>query len=321
MTVLRRAIDSAAALLAEAGIDSARYDAEQLAAHLAGTDRGRLTLLESPGDEFFGRYRDIVAARSRRVPLQHLIGTAAFGPVVLRVGPGVFIPRPETEAIYAWATAQRLDARPVIVDLCTGSGALAVALAQHRPAAQVIGIDDSDAALEYARHNAEGTAIELVCADVTAPALLPELDGRVDLIVANPPYVPDSVILEPEVAQYDPPHAVFGGPDGMAVIDAVVRLAGRWLCAGGLFAVEHDDTRSSRTVELVESTGLFEDVRARQDLAGRPRFVTARKWGHHPLAGVGARSQRVGARPPACGGVPPPTCGGGGTSRLRGREP
>jgi release factor glutamine methyltransferase len=285
MTVLRRAIDSAAALLAEAGIDSARYDAEQLAAHLAGTDRGRLTLLESPGEEFFGRYREVVAARSRRVPLQHLIGTAAFGPVVLHVGPGVFIPRPETEAIFAWATAQRLDARPVIVDLCTGSGALAVALAQHRPAARVIGIDDSDAALEYARRNAEGTAIELVRADITTPGLLPEFDGRVDLVVANPPYVPDNVIVDPEVAQHDPPHAVFGGPDGMAVIDAVVRLAGRWLRVGGLFAVEHDDTRSSHTVELVESTGLFEDIRARQDLAGKPRFVTARRWGHHPLAG------------------------------------
>ena len=277
MTALRRAIDSAAALLAEAGIDSARFDAEQLAAHLAGTERGRLTLIESIDDEFLRRYRDVVAARSRRVPLQHLIGTAAFGPVVLHVGPGVFIPRSETEAMLAWATAQRLEAQPVIVDLCTGSGALAVALAQHRPAARVIGIDDSDGALEYARRNTEGTAIELVRADVTMPDLLPELDARVDLVVANPPYVPDSVVLEPEVAQHDPPHAVFGGPDGMAVIDAVVRLAGRWLRAGGLFAVEHDDTTSSRTVELVESTGLFDDVKARQDLAGRPRFVTARR--------------------------------------------
>jgi len=277
MTPLRRAIESAAAQLAEAGIDSARYDAEELAAHLVGTERGRLTLLDSPGDEFFGRYRDIVAARSHRVPLQHLTGTAAFGPVLLHVGPGVFIPRPETEALCAWATAQRLDARPVIVDLCAGSGALAVALAQHRPDARLIGIDDSDAALEYARRNAEGTAIELVRADVSTPGLLPELDGRVDLVVANPPYVPDDVILEPEVAQHDPPHAVFGGPDGMAVIDAVVRLAGRWLRAGGLFAVEHDDTTSSQTVELVKSTGLFEDIQARQDLAGKPRFVTARR--------------------------------------------
>jgi len=279
MTHLRRAIDSAAAQLAEAGIDSARYDAEELAAHLVGTERGRLTLLEPPGDEFFGRYRDIVAARSRRVPLQHLTGTAAFGPVVLHVGPGVFIPRPETEAMLAWATAQQLAPRSVIVDLCTGSGALAVALAQHRPAARVIGVDDSDAALEFARRNAEGTAVELVHADVTEPDLLPELDRRVDLVVANPPYVPDDIALEPEVAQHDPPHAVFGGVDGMAVIAAVVRLAGRWLRPGGLFAVEHDDTTSSQTVELVKSTGLFEHIEARQDLAGRPRFVTARKVG------------------------------------------
>jgi release factor glutamine methyltransferase len=283
MTVLRRAIDSAAALLAEAGIDSARFDAEELAAHVTGTDRGRLSLIESIDDEFFRRYRDVVAARSRRVPLQHLIGTAAFGPVVVHVGPGVFIPRPETEAIFAWATAQSLDARPLIVDLCTGSGALAVALAQHFPAARVIGIDDSDAALEYARRNTEGTAVELVRADVTTLGLLPEYDGRVDLVVANPPYVPDSVVLEPEVAQHDPPHAVFGGPDGMAVIGAVVPLAGRWLGTGGLFAVEHDDTTSSQTVELVKSTGLFDDVRDREDLIGRPRFVTARRSGERRL--------------------------------------
>ena len=279
MTALRRAIDSAAELLAEAGIDSARCDAEQLAAHVAGTDRGRLTLIESPGDEFFGRYRDVIAARSQRVPLQHLIGTVAFGPVLLHVGPGVFIPRPETEAILAWATAQRLAARPLIVDVCTGSGALAVALAQHRPAARVIGIDDSVTALEYARRNAEGSALELVHADATAAGLLSELDGQVDLVVANPPYVPDGAILEPEVTQHDPHHAVFGGPDGMALIIAVVAHAGRWLRPGGLFAVEHDDTTSAQTVELITSTGLFDDVVARQDLTGRPRFVTARRRG------------------------------------------
>jgi release factor glutamine methyltransferase len=277
MTVLRRAIDSAAALLAAAGIDSARWDAEQLAAHVSGTERGRLTLVESIDDEFFVRYHDAVAARSRRVPLQHLTGTAAFGPVVLQVGPGVFIPRPETEALLEWATAQRVPQAPVIVDLCTGSGALAVTVARHWPAARVIGIDDSDAALDYARRNVEGTAVELIRADVTTPGLLPELDGRVDLIVANPPYVPDSILLEPEVANHDPAHAVFGGPDGMAVIPALADLAGRWLRPGGRFAVEHDDTTSSQTVELVASTRLFEDIQARRDLAGRPRFVTARR--------------------------------------------
>jgi len=281
MTSLRRAIDSAAALLAEAGIDSARCDAEQLAAHLAGVDRGRLPLLNSPRDEFFERYSEAVTARSRRVPLQHITGTASFGPVQLHVGPGVFIPRPETESILAWATAQRLPARPVIVDVCTGSGALAVALAQHRAnlglEARVIGIDDSDAALDYARRNAEGTAVELVRADITVGGLFPELDGQVDVVVANPPYVPDAVEMDPEVAQHDPHPALFGGPDGMTVIAAVVGLAGRWLRPGGLFAVEHDDTTSLETVELIYSTGLFDDIHARRDLVGRPRFVTARR--------------------------------------------
>ncbi|AYE97148.1 peptide chain release factor N(5)-glutamine methyltransferase [Mycobacterium paragordonae] len=276
MSVLQ-AIDSAAAQLAEAGIDSARWDAEQLAAHLAGTDRGRLRFLETPGEDFFGRFHHAVTARAQRVPLQHLIGTVGFGPVLLHVGPGVFIPRPETEAMFEWAAAQPLPAQPVIVDACTGSGALAVALSQHWPAARIIGIDDSEAALGYARRNAEGTGVELVHADIGTPGLLPELDGRVDLVVSNPPYVPDGATLEPEVSQHDPSHAVFGGPDGMAVIPAVVARAASWLRPGGLFAVEHDDTTSALTVECITTTGLFDDVVARNDLAGRPRFVTARR--------------------------------------------
>ncbi|OBG55016.1 MULTISPECIES: peptide chain release factor N(5)-glutamine methyltransferase [unclassified Mycobacterium] len=279
MSAVRRAIDSAAATLAEAGIASARWDAEELAAHVTGTERGRLALLDSPGDDFFSRYRDVVAARSRRVPLQHLTGTAAFGPLMLQVGPGVFIPRPETEALLAWISQQRLPSRPVIVDLCTGSGALAVALAQLNPGARIIAVDDSEAALEFARRNAAGTAVELVRADVTVPRLLPELDGGVDVVVANPPYVPDVAPVEPEVAQHDPHHAVFGGPDGMAVIGPIVELAGRWLRPGGVFAVEHDDTTSAETVELVRRTALFGEIAKRKDLAGRPRFVTARRSG------------------------------------------
>ncbi|CAM3155162.1 protein-(glutamine-N5) methyltransferase, release factor-specific [Mycobacterium intermedium] len=277
MTSLRHAIDSAATLLAEAGIDSARSDAEQLAAHLAGTERGRLTLLEPPGEEFFGHYRDVVAQRARRIPLQHLIGTVSFGPVALHVGPGVFTPRPETEAILEWAVAQQLSTRPLIVDVCTGSGALAIALARHRPAGRIYGIDVSDTALEYARRNAAGSNVQLVRADVTEQGLLPDLDGQVDLVVANPPYVPDGTFVEPEVAQHDPHHAVFGGPDGMAVIPAVVRLAARWLRPGGLVAIEHDDTTSRLTAECFEAAGVFEDIVPRNDLAGRPRFVTARR--------------------------------------------
>lgn len=276
-TRLRCAIDSATTLLADAGIDSARYEAEELAAHLTGTERGRLPLIDSPDDTFFDRYHAAIAARSRRVPLQHITGTAAFGPLRLLVGPGVFIPRPETEAILEWATAQRLPEAPVIVDLCTGSGALAIALAQHWPEARLLGIDDSDAALEYARKNSAGTKVELLHADVTKPGLLTDLDGQVDLVVANPPYVPDGAPVEPEVSHYDPSHAVFGGTDGMTVINAIVRLAGRWLRPGGFFAVEHDDTTSSLTCELISGTERFDDVVARTDLTGRPRFVTARR--------------------------------------------
>ena len=277
MSHVRRAIDSAAALLADAGIDSARCDAEELAAHLSGTERGRLLLLEQPGDEFFERYDHLVTERSRRVPLQHLTGSVEFGPVTLRVGPGVFIPRPETEAVLEWAVAQHLSPRPVIVDLCTGSGALALALARRWPQARVLAIDDSDAALDYARSNCAGSNVELLRADVTTHMLLPEFDNRIDLLVANPPYVPDGTQLEPEVSQHDPAHAVFGGPDGMMVIAAITRLAGRWLRSGGLFAVEHDDTTSALTVELVRSTALFDNIVARRDLTGRPRFVTARR--------------------------------------------
>ena len=278
-TRLRSAIDSATTLLADAGIDSARYDAEELAAHVAGTERGRLSLLGPPDDLFFDHYNAAVAARSRRVPLQHLTGTAAFGPLTLSVGPGVFIPRPETEAILEWAVAQSLRVKPVVVDVCTGSGALALALARHWPDARVIGLDDSDAALDYARRNAVGTRVEFVRADVTDSVLLSELDGQVDLVVSNPPYVPDGAELEPEVVEHDPPHAVFGGPDGMAVIPAVARLAGRLLRPGGMFAVEHDDTTSSMTAETISITELFDDIVARTDLTGRPRFVTARTKG------------------------------------------
>src|ERR1700684_3834620 len=179
---LRYAIDSATTQLADAGIDSARYDAEELAAHLAGTERGRLLMVDSPDDTSLDRYHAAIAARSRRVPLQHLTGTAAFGPLTLSVGPGVFIPRPETEAILEWAVAKTLPVKPVVVDVCTGSGALALALARHWPDARVIGIDDSDAALDYARRNAAGTRVEFVCADVTDSGLMHELDRNVDLV-------------------------------------------------------------------------------------------------------------------------------------------
>jgi release factor glutamine methyltransferase len=278
MTRLRRAIADATGTLAAAGVDTPRVDAEQLAAYIAGIDRGRLAFHE-PDEPFFGRYRDLIDARARRIPLQHLTSSAAFGPVTVAVGPGVFIPRPETESLLEWALAQPLPAQPLIVDLCTGSGALAVALAHDRPGASIIAVDDSADALAYARHNSAATTIELIEADVTAPGLLSEHDGTVDLIVVNPPYIPDDALLDPEVAQHDPEHALFGGPDGMRVIGPIVDLAARLLRPGASIGVEHDDTTADATTALFDRAGVFIDVVSRRDLADRPRFVTATRSG------------------------------------------
>ncbi|OBA93209.1 protein-(glutamine-N5) methyltransferase, release factor-specific [Mycolicibacterium fortuitum] len=279
MTPLRQAIEAAASRLAAAGVASPRIDAELLAAHVAGVDRSRLMFTDDPGEGFEQAFDELVAARSRRIPLQHLIGTAPFGPLTLAVGPGVFVPRPETESLLEWACAQSLPSNPLIVDLCTGSGALALALAAHRPDARVVAFENSPAALQFAGRNAAGTRVEIVDADVTTAGLLPEFDGRVDLLVSNPPYIPEAAVLEPEVAEHDPAAALFGGPDGMAVIRPIVTLAARWLRDGAPCAVEHDDSTSELAVEAFDRDGHFTDVTARRDLAGRPRFVTASRAG------------------------------------------
>ncbi|CAN7558803.1 peptide chain release factor N(5)-glutamine methyltransferase [Mycolicibacterium frederiksbergense] len=274
MNALQQAISDAATVLAAAGIDSARADAEQLAAHVLGVDRGRL-MFADPEPRALDEFRALVGQRARRIPLQHLLGTAAFGPLTLAVGPGVFIPRPETEALLEWA--QTVPVRPggVIVDLCSGSGALALALARYRPDARVIAVERSEEALRYARANVDGTTVELLHADVTDRDVLADLSGEVDLVVANPPYIPDGAELEPEVAEHDPHSALFGGPDGMAVIEPIVELVSRLLRPGGQVGVEHDDSTSVATVELFGAAGVFTGIAARRDLAGRRRFVTA----------------------------------------------
>jgi release factor glutamine methyltransferase len=274
MNALRQVISDAATALAAVGIDSARTDAEQLAAHVAGVDRGRLMFVD-PDPDFLDRFRLIIGQRAQRIPLQHLVGSAAFGPVTLSVGPGVFIPRPETEALLEWAHAVPVPAGGVIVDLCTGTGALALALAAYRPDTRVIAVERSADALRYARANVEGSTIELIRADVTERDVLAEINATVDLVVANPPYIPDGVQLEPEVAEHDPHAALFGGPDGMAVITPIVGLVARLLRPGGQVGIEHDDTTSAATVDVFGGAGVFTAIAARRDLAGRHRFVTA----------------------------------------------
>ncbi|WP_060998860.1 peptide chain release factor N(5)-glutamine methyltransferase [Mycolicibacterium mucogenicum] len=272
--MIRQAITEAASQLAAAGIDSARVDAEYLAAHAAGVDRARVMFTE-PDPAFYPRFRELVERRARRIPLQHLVGTAAFGPVEVHVGPGVFIPRPETEALLEWAMNQPLPPRPVIVDLCTGSGALALALAHTWPQAHVVAVEKSPEALVYARRNCAGSAVEVLEADVTVPSLLSDRTGTVDLLVSNPPYIPDGADLDPEVIDHDPAAALFAGPDGMAVIVPIIALAARLLRPGGKVGIEHDDTTADQVVAALDRDGTFGDITARRDLTGRPRFVTA----------------------------------------------
>lgn len=269
--------------LAEAGVASPRVDAELLAAHVLKVPRARLVLIRHWDAAAAARYRQLVADRSRRVPLQHLTGTAGFGHVELAVGPGVFVPRPETELLAQWASQQvaRLPGEPVVVDLGSGSGALALEIAHQAPAARVYAVERSPAALVWLHRNAQARAaagdrpIEVVVADATAPATLDHLVDRVDVVVCNPPYVPEQVPVPPEVAQHDPPEAVFAGPDGLAVIRPVVATAAALLRAGGWFGMEHDDTHETVVPQLLQDQ--FTEVIDHRDLADRPRFVTARR--------------------------------------------
>jgi release factor glutamine methyltransferase len=279
---LRLAILEATRILAEAGVASPRNDAELLAAHVLGVERTKLPmvpLVDPPVIEAIGR---LVTERARRVPLQHLIGWVAMGNITLAVGPGVFVPRVETELLLAWGLAA-VEGRsaPLVVDLCTGSGALGLAVAHARPDAVVHGVELDSSALAWARRNAEyraaagDTPIQLHSGDVADPALLSDLDGMVDLVVCNPPYVPAHTPVPPEVRDHDPAGAVFAGQDGLAVIRHVVTCAARLLRPGGRLAIEHDDTHGISVPSLLKARRVLTDVTLHNDLAGRPRYSTA----------------------------------------------
>jgi len=283
---LRLAILEATTLLEEAGVHSPRTDAELLAAHVVGVERTRLGLVPLVDPEVIERYRALVARRAERVPLQYLTGVSSMGDIDLQVGPGVFVPRPETELLFAWALAF-LEGHPahppVILDLCTGTGALALALANARPDAIVHAVELDPAALAWTRRNAEAranegdTPITLHQGDVTDRSLLTELEGKVDIVVSNPPYIPEGAELDPEVADFDPHLALFGGPDGLSVITPMVSNIARWLKIGGAMAIEHDDTNGGQVAALLRERRVFGEVAEHPDLAGKPRFVVARR--------------------------------------------
>ncbi|MFE3293116.1 peptide chain release factor N(5)-glutamine methyltransferase [Rhodococcus sp. NPDC059234] len=283
---LRLAILEATRLLEEAGVHSPRTDAELLAAHVVGVERTRLGLVPLVDPEVIETYRGLVARRAERIPLQHITGISSMGEIDVAVGPGVFVPRPETELLLAWAIAvlEECPSRPpVVLDLCTGSGALALAIAHARPDAQVHAVELDPKALSWARRNADtrardgDTAITLYQGDVTDRTILADLEGRVDLVVSNPPYIPEGVELDREVAEHDPAVALFGGPDGLSVITPMVANIARWLRIGGALAIEHDDTNGGQVAALLRERRVFGEVAEHPDLAGKPRFVVARR--------------------------------------------
>ncbi|WP_433297361.1 peptide chain release factor N(5)-glutamine methyltransferase [Actinoplanes sp. CA-030573] len=271
------ALAEAVTVLAAAGVASPRVDAELLAAHVLEIPRGRLLLVDSIRADELRRLRTLVAERARRTPLQHLLGTAAFRHLELSVGDGVFVPRPETELLAGWGV-ERARSGGVVVDLCSGSGAIALSVADEVKTLRVYAVERSPVALSFLRRNAAGfPAVEVVEGDVTDPDLLPELSGRVDVVLCNPPYVPDGTAVPPEVSDHDPAEAVFGGADGLEVIRPVIALAARLLKPGGHVGIEHDDGHGDAVPALLRADGRFDEVTAHRDLAGRPRFATARR--------------------------------------------
>lgn len=261
-------VREAITLLARADVPSAEHDARALAAYS-----------ESTGADF----AELVRRRAERVPLQHLIGSAGFRYLDIEVGPGVFVPRPETEVVAGIAIDRARECtQPVVVDLCSGSGVIALAVANEVPSARVHAVELDPSAVRWLtrnadrRHEAGDTRVEVHAADVAVA--LPELDGTVDVVVSNPPYVgaEELPLVDPEVRDHDPHLALVADDHGLAVIRQVASTAMRLLRPGGWVIVEHSDRQGESAPAVLDAAG-FVDVTDSNDLTGRPRVATGRK--------------------------------------------
>jgi len=260
-----------------AGVSAPGADADQLVAHVLGVRRGSVLARDRLSVEQVSRLQRLVSRRARREPLQHLLGTAGFRTVQLRVGPGVFIPRPETELLAGWAVDElRGRADPVAVDLCAGSGAIAAALVAEVPGVRGHAVELSPSAYNYAVVNLAGTGVDIRLGDIASA--LPELDGAVDVVVANPPYIPLEAYeeVDPETRMHDPAEALWSGADGLDTIRSVETVAARLLRPGGVVGCEHAEAQGRSAPDVFRTAG-WTDVVDHRDLNGRPRFVTARR--------------------------------------------
>lgn len=280
MTDARPLLRDAEARLEAGGVASPEHDASALLAFVTGAQRAAVATLDV-SDEEAATFEALIERRSAREPLQHLTGVAHFRYVELAVGPGVFVPRPETELLAGWAIeeASRIQEEgraAVVVDLCTGSGAIAKSVAHEVPTAVVHAVELDEKALAWAQRNLADTGVRLTAGDLGTA--LPELDGTVDIVVCNPPYIPleawESVALE--ARDHDPHLALFSGQDGLDAIRTLERSASRLLRVGGVVGAEHADAQGESAPAVFSATGRWADVRDHSDFNERPRFLTAR---------------------------------------------
>ena len=272
----RQLLATAEETLREAGVPSPEHDAAELLAHVLGLTRSQLPLLDEVAPETLARYDALVARRATREPLQHLTGEAWFRHVRLEVGPGVFTPRPETELLAGWAIEESRDDKLIVVDLCTGSGAIAKALADEVPGTVIHAVELDELAYQYAARNLAGTGVDLRLGD--AFTAFDDLLGQVHVVVCNPPYVPLEAweSVAPEARDHDPHLALFSGDDGLDAIRRLAVRAAELLRPGGALGVEHADVQGEAVPAVLTATGRWTEVRDHRDLAGRPRFTTAR---------------------------------------------
>lgn len=282
---IRAAVGELCERLAEAGIEDPAADAELIVGHVLGVSRGRVQALAIMGGELddaqLEAVRDIAGERARRVPLQHLTGRAPFRSIELSVGPGVFVPRPETETLAQLAIdALRVvpDPSPLAVDLCTGSGAIALAVAQEVPTARIVAVEKSPEAHAWAARNVAEWGdgrVELVLGDIREADALDRVAGRVHVLVSNPPYVPDDMVpRDPEVRDHDPALALYGGPDGLDLVRAISRIGRRLVVPGGLIALEHAEQQGEAIRRILVADG-WRAAATHPDLTARDRATTA----------------------------------------------
>lgn len=302
MTTAFDVVRSSADVLRKAGVDTPEHDAKLLLAEalhvdlrdvdkamLMGDDTERLAG-KNDAESALERFRAMLDRRARREPLQHITGHAPFRYLDLKVGPGVFVPRPETELVVQegidWTTSHGMYSARV-VDLCAGSGAIGLSFAMEVPGSEVWAVEKSATAAEWTRRNLDETVrrhpniagnYHLDIADATQMPTLSQLDGTIDIVLTNPPYVPLADIPEqPEARDYDPDLALYGGSaDGTLIPERIIARAAKLLRADGLMVMEHDITQGERLAAFARTCG-FVDVTVHNDYTGRPRYLTAEK--------------------------------------------